>query len=50
MSDKENLLQVLHYVLESEKIHFDEWVSEGNIPSEHIYFKALMSYQNMEKA
>lgn len=45
MNDKENLLEVLNYVLGSEEIHFDVWVDEGNNPSEHIYFKALMAYK-----
>lgn len=45
MNDKENLLEVLNYVLESEEIHFDVWVDEGNPPDEHIYHKALMAYK-----
>ena len=49
MDDKQNLVDVLNYVLESERTHFYEWVAEGNIPSEHIYFKAVMAYHNMEK-
>ena len=52
MNDKQNLVEVLNYLIESEKIQldFDVWVAEGNTPSEHIYFKALMAYQNMKKA
>jgi hypothetical protein len=40
----DKLQTLVEYVMDAEKTHFDEWLSEGNPPETHIYHTAFTLY------